>query len=471
MNKQLAAFIAGCTLVIGGAGAGAYLAGSGTAPSLAAPAFTESAAPVASSDSQVDWVSIRRAAGEAAGQASLLRAGTSQLASGVTGIKDRLPELTDGVNRLNEGAKQLEDGLVQLQAGTGQLGTGATQIADGVQLITERLQGLVALQMQALGILDKVDNSLAKSTDANAPKLREQLAQVREQLTNIGINAAVGDQLDQLRSGSRDLANQIAVPGYAYHDGIYQATKGAHELAAGMDQLSGAVGEATSGLDQLADGVARIDTMVGKTTDGLGTLNRSLPALADDQAPQSFLSPAVALLIMLLASVLGTALGGRDLSRRQLALRLAAALPVALGAVALAWLLGTDVPPAALGLISGAAVATMWLHQSLSSLWQSRLGLIPGRTIDAALILAELSATALLLNKAAAGAASGLFQALAGATPLNWAATATALVGNGSADNPASNQASAITCALLIAAAILGTCAALSRNRTSEPQA
>ena len=280
------------------------------------------AASVATNNQEL--IDARRAAGEAGAQAGFLTSGTEELTSGTQELIDGAAPLEEGVSAAADGAAQLHDGLIQLQAGTGQMGTGATEIADGVQNAVEQLGGLVVVQQQLLGALNEADKQLASSKIPEAEDLRKQITEVRGHLENFGISVEMTDQLDQLRSGTRDLANQLAVPGYGFHDGIYSATNGAAELSAGLQELEAGVGTAVEGFTALDEGVNRLDSMAALNEEKTAAVQRApqvpagtIEATADEERT-SALAPMYAFLISALVMLAGAALGWATLKNKWL---------------------------------------------------------------------------------------------------------------------------------------------------------
>ncbi|ALC04765.1 hypothetical protein CDES_01455 [Corynebacterium deserti GIMN1.010] len=277
------------------------------------------AASVATNNEEL--INARRAAGEAGAQAGFLVSGTEELTNGTQQLIDGAKPLEDGVSAAATGAQQLHDGLIQLQAGTGQLGAGATEIADGVQGAVEQIGGLVIVQQQLLGALDEADRRLAESNAPEAADLRNQITEVRNHLNNFGISVETTDQLDRLRSGTRDLANQLNVPGYGFHDGIYSATNGAAELAAGLQELESGVDDAVAGFTALDQGANQIDSMATLNKQKTDAVQRALPVpqvpagtvastgAAAEEERTTALAPMYAFLISALVMLAGAALG------------------------------------------------------------------------------------------------------------------------------------------------------------------
>lgn len=257
-------------------------------------------------------VAARRAAGQASTQAGLLTAATGELKSGTDELGSQAGEIISGAKNAAQGARELSDGLVQLQAGTGQLGSGATQVADGIDQVYTQLQGLVALQVQVMGALDNANTELGKLDTEGARQAQQAIEQVKAGLFGGGLNGDAVDQLTKLRDGARDVANQLAVSGYSYHDGVYSATAGAKELADGLAQFESGAGDAEKGITQLTEGVSKVNEMAGKTQEDVKDVVQALPATQAsagtgeqkaDQEPVRDFSPVLAFLVVAVVSV------------------------------------------------------------------------------------------------------------------------------------------------------------------------
>lgn len=207
---------------------------------------------------QQDLTATRRAAGEATTQAGFLVTGTTELANGSQLLNDATGQLNDGAKQAVNGSQQLADGMVQLQSATGELGAGANQLADGVQQAVEQIQGLAAMQGQIMTFIDEADKELGKYPGQDAKEMRAKLGDLRTQVNNFKFDGETADKLNQLRSGSRELADQLGKPGSPFHDGVFTATDASKQLAAGLrelgdgaNQLNGATGELKAGADRI----------------------------------------------------------------------------------------------------------------------------------------------------------------------------------------------------------------------------
>ncbi|GAB3944435.1 hypothetical protein [Corynebacterium tapiri] len=377
----------------------------------------------------------RRAAGEAASQSSLLTSGTTQLQDGARALEGGTAKLAEGTNDAAEGSQKLADGLTQLQAGVGQLGAGATQLADGVDAATAPLIGAGAVSGQLVGKLDRTIAALEGNPDPEVAKVREDLRALRDQANALPTDANATAELERVRSGARELANQLNAPGYAFHDGIYSAHKGAHDLAAGLDDLSTGAADAHAGSTQLREGSERVNTMAQETNDRVGAVNRALPAPAWGAANTvRALPPQVALLVATLAGLIGIAGGYLLLSaagaqRRLLTLAVASALGAVTGLVCL-FVFASGMPAAAAALSGAVLFLTTASSAGLTTL-AVRLG---GPTLGAVMVLlgalVQLGFVGWVWRAAATSQLPEWSWIAAATSPLNWATAALAALGN-----------------------------------------
>ncbi|PAT14169.1 hypothetical protein CKJ84_10050 [Corynebacterium sp. NML 120412] len=256
-------------------------------------------------------VEARKAAGEASAQAGFLTQGTGQLVDGVSQLDTSSQELINAIAAAQTGSQELSNGMVQLQAGTGQLAGGATQVADAIGGVADQVAGFDAVRGQVVATIDRTLESTKDAKDPDVKEARTALEGLRGQAETAQLPPEMLGQLEELRKGSRDVANQLSVPGYAYHDGIYSATNGAAELANGLTTLNDQASGATDGVTQLQEGAAKIDEMANKTSDQIAAVRKAMPAAAgansgaagagarasEAPAPRSTLAPVAAMLI------------------------------------------------------------------------------------------------------------------------------------------------------------------------------
>lgn len=367
-----------------------------------------------------DLVPARRAAGEAASQAGFLKNGTGELSKGATQLADGTGKLHEGATSASKGANDLSSGMVQLQAGTGQLGDGATKVADGVSKAVEQVQGIGLVQGQIVKEIDRVDADLAKSKDPQAAEFRKQLAEFRKQVDAFKLDGAMVDQLAQLRTGSREIANQLNVPGYGYHDGIYSATKGSKELANGLAELDKGLAEAQKGSTDLKDGAAKVDGMAQTNKDKISNVQRALPAdtapSPSEPAPQ--LIPLFGFLIAL-AVMLGSVFSNRW---RWL-------LAVGIGAV-LVLVLSTSLSAASgvgmVAVIALAGLASALLSNAIVRLFGARIG----RPAVYALMVVQAGLVGWVWKQASVSGVSEVWNAVCGLLPLGYATSGLSAFGN-----------------------------------------
>lgn len=399
-------------------------------------------------------VDARRAAGDASAEAGFLTQGTKQLKEGTDQLKDGSGELAEAVRSASDGADKLSKGMVEIQAGTGQLADGATRVADSVGGAVDQVVGFEAVRGQILGALDDTIKATENNRDPQVTDLRNQLTDLRGQVETAELPDDMNTQLTELRDGSRELANQLSTPGYAYHDGIYSATNGASELSKGLSEMNGKVKEATDGVNQLADGGKKVDEMANTNKDNIGAVQRALPepvpvagasgttagtaAGADEQAapaPASALAPLAAMLVSALAILGGvvTALAAYAGSRaraRWLILGLGTAFSAAAGLILVA-ILGTNLSAAALAIAGSALVLGTLASAGLTWILRSAFGTIGGGGAAGVLALLQVGVVGWVWSTAATGEVSLLWSAASQALPMHWSTAAISAAGNG----------------------------------------
>lgn len=382
--------------------------------------------------SGADLVPARRAAGEASTQADFVKRGTQELLDGSTKLSDGMGELSSGASTASSAATQLSQGMTQLQAGTAQLADGATRVADGVEEAVGYVNQIGIVQKQLLAMIDQTDADLAKNPLPDAKKARERLAEVRPQVENFEFDATMVDQLAALRSGSREVANQLGKNGAQYHDGIYTATQGAQQLAQGLGQLEGGVNEAKQGADDLKAGAERVDGMAQKTTDNIKGTARAIPVLPvvneeENEKPDTFLPPLYSFLVSLVVLLTSAFVG---LTRLPLWWKVGSNVAIVGLGLILVWLLGTAVSPLALGGIALVLALTAAVGALTATLLTRYFGQV-GYGIVLAGTLVQAGITGWVWESLTSGGAARWAQALAGIMPLNYPTAAITALGNG----------------------------------------
>lgn len=381
----------------------------------------------------------RRAAGEAGQQAKVLKEGAGQLAAGIGEAQGQTQQLIDALTAAQSGSQELADGMVQLQAGTGQLGAGATQLADSIGEVVGQVVGFEAVRGQVVGAIDRALDELKDAKDPEAVRARESLQGLREQAQTAQLPPDVVAKMNQLRDGSRELANQLAVPGYGFHDGIYTATNGSAELAAGLRELQAQTGQATGGIDELVAGVEKIDQMAGMNADKVGAVRAALPVPAaapgtDGAEPVGpTLAPVAAMLLAAMAVLGGTALAAAlclTTRTRRWVITIGSIVLAAAGTI-LAGILGsgfgaTEYAIAFIGLLAGVLASA-----GLASLCLLALGTAAGLTVAGVLALVQTGLVGWVWRTATTAQVDSMWVALSQAAPMHWASTAVSAAGNG----------------------------------------
>lgn len=432
-------------------------------------------APIASAPGGADAGQLsaaRRAAGEAGANAGLLKTGTGQLVDGTGKLKDGAGQLGGGMKEAQSGSAQLANAMRQLQSGTGELGAGATELADGVGTAVDQIMAIAVVRGQLLEALDQLDKELGDSIDPRAKKMRSDLAGYRGQVESMGLGDDVTGQLNRLKDGSRELANQLSTPGFKYHDGIYAATDGAQKLQQGLGQLGGGVDEAVKGVGQLDEGAQRIDAMAQQNRDKIGAVQRALPAMepaaaagpADDsEHRRAVMPPLYALMMVALAGLGGMAGGIVWLNRRRDGWTIG--VGAAAAASVLFWLLsgaGVLAGLAATGAMMLSAAAAAVLTLIVLKNWQSKFA----APVVAGLGLVQVGFVGWVWRMAIGSEPATVWQAISALSPLHWGTAAVTAAGNGTGQ-----FVGLIGSALIAAVVLFGVLSILgSRSATGDDE-
>lgn len=403
-----------------------------------------------------DLGDARRAASEAGQQAKVLKEGASQLAEGVGEAQGQTQQLLDALAAAQTGSQQLSDGMVQLQAGTGQLGAGATQLADSIGEVVGQVSGFEAVRGQVVGAIDRSLEELKDAKDPEAVKARESLKGLREQAQTAQLPPDVVAKMNQLRDGSRDLANQLAVPGYGYHDGIYTATNGAAELAGGLRELQGQTSQATGGIDELVAGVQKIDEMAGMNADKVSAVRAALPVPAAAPGAQgaeqtgSTLAPIAAMLLAAMAVLGGTALAAAWFaSRGRWWILGAGSVVIGAAGTILAGVIGSGFGVQEYGIAFVGLLLGTLASAGLASVCNRAFGAGVGLGVAGVLALVQTGLVGWVWRTATTAQVDRVWALMSQVAPMHWAATAVSAGGNG-------GDYRAIVSAVLLSMALAG---------------
>ena len=407
-------------------GAG-LMAATGWQPAEAWTKEEVAGAPSAGESPEAALADARSKASVAQANSSLLDTGSQQLADGTEQLRGGAEELGGGIDELSAGSQQLVDGLTQLQAGTGQLGSGANELADNVGGAVDQVLSLGAVQGQILEAIDGTLQDLHGVATPEAKEIRDQLRGLRGQVETFDINESLGGDLNRLKDGSRELANQLSVPGYAYHDGIYQAVEGAKQLNAGIGELDGGVGEALDGVGQLDDGAQRINDMASTNQENILDILRVLPVAQEDAEPVRALSPITGLLIGLLTIAGGVALG--VVRKRWWLVLLGTILAAGVG-VGLLALFATgwtwEATGWAAGVLALGVLATAMLTRAALALCGPKWGAVVITVAN----LIQLAVVGWVWKAATTTGIASFWQIAASVLPLHWMTTGVTVAGN-----------------------------------------
>ena len=413
----------------------------------------------------------RRATGEAGSQLGLLTAATSQLVGGTAELDEGTRQLINALAQAEAGSQQLSSGMVELQAGTGRLAAGATEVADAVGGVIDEVSGFEAVRGQVVAAIDRALEATRESRDPEVEAARVALTGLREQAVTAELPPDTVAQMEQLRTGSREVANQLSTPGYAYHDGVYAATSGAADLAKGLAEINSNAGAAQGGVGELIDGAQRIDSMANQSAQSVRAVRAALPVAAGAGAgsgttgtdaggegtgqgagaaqaqpePQSSFSPVAAMLVAALLTLGGVALAGVAMSESAFArrgpnqaLRRRRGVGVMVGGAALiaaaGWLLtavvGTGLGAGQLALCALVLLLGALASAGLSASLAGAFGMRVGVGVAAVLALVQIGVVGWVWRTAAAAPLAGGWAAASATAPMHWTTAALSAVGN-----------------------------------------
>ncbi|MBK4137467.1 hypothetical protein GWO52_03110 [Corynebacterium macginleyi] len=372
------------------------------------------------------------AASRAQAQANILKSGVDRLQKGTSELDKGAGELGEGFAKLAGGSQELAAGLNQLRSGTNTLGGGATELANTVGGAVDQVVGLGVVQGQILEAIDGTVRDLEGNDSKEAKQIRSQLGGLRNQVTNFRLDESLVGELQKLKQGSRDLSNQLAVNGYAYHDGINQAVAGAQQLNQSIAELNSRVDEALDGVGQLDDGAGKLTGLAKQNQSNLGEVQRALPpahVAAEEDARQ--LSPVIAMLISALTLLAGSAAGvAWKLGLRPWLMVLGGSLAaVAVGEILL-FVLSIGLTPIAAVSAGGAlflgALSSALIVRGLLEL----CGMTAGSILAAIFGIGQTALVGWLWKSAAIAGVDKLWQVVANLLPLNWTTAAVTVAGN-----------------------------------------
>jgi X-X-X-Leu-X-X-Gly heptad repeat protein len=177
--------------------------------------------------------------------------GLSRLSGAGHGIGDGLDELSHNLAVFADGIDDAANGSAEMQTGIRDLAAGGSSMADGVSGISDGLSGLSASGAE----LKTLAQSLLTSPDPSVQALAQGV------LETLGTVDALSSGLHQASQGAADYAagvQQMADQYTAFHDGIEASAAAANQIAGGCNSLSQGFDEFSDGLHSSADGAYRL---------------------------------------------------------------------------------------------------------------------------------------------------------------------------------------------------------------------
>ncbi|WP_042200735.1 MMPL family transporter [Paenibacillus camerounensis] len=221
----------------------------------------------------------------AAGSAKLIE-GTTTLKEGIAALGEGLAQVEDGIrsgaagageikaglSKAAASAQQLADANMALLAGYKQVGAGLTALGGGLDGLQAQLDGVAAA-------LTGLDASFSRLESSHPELLQDQDYQTVKGTVNQTGSGAV-----QLAAGLGQISGQLGEAAAGLNEannGYAKAAAGQTALAQGLERLVAGIGQLQNGLNQAADGQGQISGKLPDITGGLDQLQGGQQQLAD----------------------------------------------------------------------------------------------------------------------------------------------------------------------------------------------
>lgn len=223
---------------------------------------------------------------EAAAGSEKLTEGTAELKQGIAALGEGLSQVENGIRNGAAGAGEIKDGLARaaasaqqlaaaneaLLAGYKQVGTGLTALGGGLDGLQAQLEGVAA----ALTGLDASFTLLESS--------HPELLQDANYQTVKGTVSQTGSGAVQLAAGLGQISGRLGEAAAGLdeaNNGYVQAAAGQTALAQGLERLVAGIGQLQAGLNQAADGQELITGKIPAISGGLDQLQGGQQQLAE----------------------------------------------------------------------------------------------------------------------------------------------------------------------------------------------
>ena len=244
----------------------------------------------------------------AEGTASLEK-GAEQLNSGIDQMNDEvgssMPVLTNAMSQLATGAENLSSGISQAAAGAQAVSSGigtvhesADQLAQGAASVESGVQAVAAGAQQLADGLDQLARSINTSDMSPEEQTRMQQLIGEAQKLAVGADAAAKGAKEvsagaqalsgatgsdgKLAKGAADIASALSAQG-AIGSGASQLSGGLSQASGQVTSFSGtltsALGQLATGSGSLAKGSSAVNSGAGQLANGINTLNSKIPTL------------------------------------------------------------------------------------------------------------------------------------------------------------------------------------------------
>ena len=178
--------------------------------------------------------------------------GFGEIAEGADTLADGVEEVSDGVTELDDGVQELTSGYQDFDDGLGTFSDGVTSLSDGLDALSAGSSGLTDL---AAGIKTYSDNVSLLSTGLSGVKASGALAGNPAEAT---LNSLI-DGLATAAAGGGTLSTQSSTALSATKNGIIELDKGADALDDAGQELADGSSDIREGLEELASGTSELD--------------------------------------------------------------------------------------------------------------------------------------------------------------------------------------------------------------------
>ena len=223
--------------------------------------------------------------------------GFGEIAEGADTLANGVEEVSDGVTELDDGVQELTSGYQDFDDGLGTFSDGVTSLSDGLDALSAGSSGLTDL---AAGVKTYTDNISLLSTGLSGVKASGALTGNPAEAT---LNSLI-DGLATAATGGGTLSSQTTTALSATKNGIVELDKGAdalddagRELASGSSDIREGLEELATGTEDLNEGMLELAEGAREyadgVTEGASEIQDSAGTMPSDDALDVLTNPVV----------------------------------------------------------------------------------------------------------------------------------------------------------------------------------